>query len=323
MPIRTTTSRAVAVSGGRRWRSLSAPSGCSSAVAGTRRSPRVGRSPVCVRRRSGSFQATTIDATAAAMASATNGPRHPNWLISTATIGAPTRSAIAHDISKNAERASPPPVGHAMADPGVAGHGVVGHPQHEHDEGDGERGQRTAERDDRRDRHESERRRPSRAARARDRGGRRRRASTGRRTRSTPMTVVSWVVVETPNAPSSVGRNGGIQRSAVLATAFAPVIVARVDCSTPSESPGDVAGMRRSRDRRSRDRHVDTEERARRLGTVVGIGTVRGRAGVAGSALVGLAASTRRRRRSSTFAWTWARHIPGATLVATTRRRPA
>ena len=40
------------------------------------------------------------DATAAAMANATNGPRHPNWLISTATIGAPTRSAIAHDISK-------------------------------------------------------------------------------------------------------------------------------------------------------------------------------------------------------------------------------
>ena len=56
-----------------------------------------------------------------------------------------------------------------------------------------------------------------------------------------PSTVVSCVVVA-PNAPSSVGRNGGIQRSAVLATAFAPVMVASVDVSTPMSAAGPAGG---------------------------------------------------------------------------------
>ena len=44
-----------------------------------------------------------------------------------------------------------------MADPGVPGDRVVRHAEHEHHEGDGERRQRTAQRDDRRHRHEPER----------------------------------------------------------------------------------------------------------------------------------------------------------------------
>src|SRR5690606_36268189 len=42
---------------------------------------------------------TTAAAPAEAIASATYGPRHPNARISTAISGAPTSSAIAHDIS--------------------------------------------------------------------------------------------------------------------------------------------------------------------------------------------------------------------------------
>ena len=56
-----------------------------------------------------------------------------------------------------------------------------------------------------------------------------------------PITVVSWVVLA-PNATSSVGRNGGIHRKAVLATAFAPVMVASVDASTPSAALDDSGG---------------------------------------------------------------------------------
>ena len=48
----------------------------------------------------GSTKATTKAAISEPMASATNGPRQPNRLMSTATTGAPTSSASAHDISK-------------------------------------------------------------------------------------------------------------------------------------------------------------------------------------------------------------------------------
>ncbi len=49
----------------------------------------------------GRLDATTNVATADAPASTTKGPRQPNRLINTATIGAPTSSAIAHDVSNS------------------------------------------------------------------------------------------------------------------------------------------------------------------------------------------------------------------------------
>ena len=54
----------------------------------------------------GNVTATSTAASAQAIATATNGPRHPNRLISTATIGAPANSAIAQEVSyRPSERA--------------------------------------------------------------------------------------------------------------------------------------------------------------------------------------------------------------------------
>ena len=85
---------------------------------------------------------------------------------------------------EDADRPRPPLVADPMADPGVAGHRVVGHAEHEEHEGHRERHDRSGEGDERRQRHEAERGDHDGPLAGRGRDGRRPPTSTCRRTRS-------------------------------------------------------------------------------------------------------------------------------------------